>query len=265
MNDMKLAISNIGWKSDFDLLVYEQMCQYDFSGLEIAPTRIISKAPYEHLKEALSFSQEMLKKYGFCIPSMQSIWFGRNERLFHSLEERHLLLEYTKKAIDYASIIGCDNLVFGCPRNRVISSADDYHEAVKFFKEIGEYAFSKHTCIGIEANPPIYNTNFINDTESAIKLIKDVNSRGFLLNLDVGTMVYNQESVDLLKGSVNLINHVHVSEPYLKPIEKREIHQQLSAILKNESYMGYISIEMGTQENMNVIMNTMKYVKEVFG
>ena len=52
---------------------------------------------------------------------------------------------------------------------------------------------------GMEANPPIYHTNFINDTQSAIELIEIVNSKGFRLNLDVGTMIENQESVSTLQ------------------------------------------------------------------
>lgn len=241
------------------------MKKYVYSGLEIAPTKLVSDNPYEHIDDAKAFVDGLRNDYDFAVSSMQSIWYGRGEKIFGSEEERRTLLDYTRKAVDYASVIGCHNLVFGCPRNRNINSESDYNTAISFFKEIGDYAFSKYTCIGMEANPPIYNTNFINDTESALKLIKDVNSKGFLLNLDVGTMIYNQESADILKGSVNMINHVHVSEPHLKPIEKREIHQQLRAILEKESYTRYISIEMETQEDINVIKNAIQYVKEVFG
>jgi sugar phosphate isomerase/epimerase len=85
----------------------------------------------------------------------------------------------------------------------------------------------KGTVIGMEANPPIYNTNYINDTLSALELIKEVNSEGFKLNLDIGTMIENKEPVDELVGNVNMINHVHISEPNLKPIEKMTLHREL--------------------------------------
>lgn len=52
--------------------------------------------------------------------SMQSIWYGRTEKLFGTEEERNLLLDYTKSAVDFAAAIGCKNLVFGCPKNRCI-------------------------------------------------------------------------------------------------------------------------------------------------
>ena len=38
---------------------------------------------------------------------MQSIWFGRQERLFGSEEEREILIDYTKKAVDFAVAIQC--------------------------------------------------------------------------------------------------------------------------------------------------------------
>lgn len=135
---------------------------------------------------------------------------------------------------------------------------------MEFFKELGDYALSKNTVIGMEANPPIYNTNFINDTKSALELIQEVNSEGFKLNLDVGTMIYNGESTGELVGNVKYINHVHISEPNLKPIEERELHHELKKILLSEGYQGYVSIEMGKVDNLAVLDKKLKYVARVF-
>jgi sugar phosphate isomerase/epimerase len=154
--------------------------------------------------------------------------------------------------------------VFGCPRNRNIPNGADDSVAVEFFKVLGDYAYAKGIVIGMEANPVIYNTNFINDTKSAIELIKKVNSKGFKLNLDMGTIVQNGEMLDELVENVSLISHVHISEPGLKPIEKREIHRTLGRILKVGNYNGYISIEMG-KTGLDAIEGAMLYVREIFG
>lgn len=261
---MKLSISNIGWDTNNDVAVYELMKRYGYSGLEIAPTRILPDSPYEHLKEAKEWSERLMGKWGFIVPSMQSIWFGRQEKIFGTEEERQILIDYTKKSIDFAAAIECKNLVFGCPRNRSIFDDIDPTIGINFFKEIGDYAASKGTVIGMEANPPIYNTNYINDTESALELIKQVDSEGFKLNLDIGTMIHNQESVDLLKGQVKLINHVHISEPGLKPIEQRTLHQELKSVLLDEGYQRFVSIEMGKTENISIVNHTIRYVNGVF-
>ena len=261
---MHLSISNIGWTVENDNKVYEMMRQNGFDGVEIAPTRIIPEAPYDHLNEARNWKQQIKDEYGFVVPSMQSIWYGRSEKLFGTEEERQALLSYTKKAIDFAETIGCKNLVFGCPRNRNIPENGDMDIAVRFFKELGDYAYAHNTVLAMEANPPIYNTNFVNTTAQAIDLIKQVDSKGFLLNLDMGTMIENNESIDVLKENIGLINHVHVSEPGLKSIEKRDIHKNLAQLLKENSYDKYISIEVGKQEEMDSLLAMMEYVREIF-
>lgn len=262
---MKLAISNIAWDSVNDNKIYNCMKAFGFTGLEIAPTRIFPDAPYDCLKEAKQWKENLLEEYGFHIPSMQSIWFGRQENIFGTQRERDLLTMYTNKAIDFAAEIDCGNLVFGCPKNRNIPEGGNADSAVLFFKEIGDYAKEKSTVIGMEANPRIYNTNYINDTQAALELIREVDSDGFKLNLDVGTMVQNHESVEVLKGQVSRVNHVHISEPHLKPIEKRTLHQELADLLRQEKYQGFVSIEMGKAEDITVIEESMKYVQEVFG
>ena len=258
---MKLSISNIAWPNEDNDKIYDYMKKYNFEGLEIAPTKIISQNPYDSTIEAKDWAEDLKMKYGFEISSMQSIWFGKNEKIFGTKEERQILTNYTKKAIDFASAINCKNLVFGCPKNRNMENFSDYDIAIEFFKELGDYAFSQNTCIGMEANPTIYNTNFINNTLSAIDLVKKVNSKGFLLNLDIGTVLENKENIDELRGNVKLINHVHISEPYLALIENRDLHRELITLLKSENYNKYLSIEMKQQEKLFDIENTIKYVK----
>ncbi len=266
---MNLAISNIGWAAEQDDAVYSLMKEYGFAGLEIAPTRIFPETPYEKCGEAAAWARELKKVRGFEIPSMQSIWFGRNERVFGSEKERQSLLTYTQKAIDFAAAIGCRNLVFGCPRNRTVPDGADEEAAEKtaiaFFRELGRYAADCGTAIGMEANPPIYHTNYINATKEAVALIEKTETAGFRLNLDVGTMLQNGEETEELAGRVKLISHVHVSEPGLKPIERRKLHGQLRALLEAEGYTGFISVEMGKQDDLRVIERVMRYVREVFG
>ena len=95
-------------------------------------------------------------------------------------------------------------------------------------------------------------------------MIKTINSDGFKLNLDVGTMIQNQENISELVGNIHLINHVHISEPYLKPIKNRELHIELKNLLEKEGYKGFISIEMGKVDDLGDIKNAMSYVSRIF-
>lgn len=114
----------------------------------------------------------------------------------------------------------------------------------------------------MEAVPTIYNTNFVNDTETAIDLIKKVNSKGFGLNLDIGTIIENKENIFMIRNAAKCINHVHISEPGLVEISERELHFELRSILEEIRYDKYISIEMGKGYN---IENVIKYVANIFG
>lgn len=261
---MQLSISNIAWSSAQDSEVYCLMHHYGYSGLEIAPTRLFADRPYDDLEAAGKWSMKLKGEHGFCVPSMQSIWFGRKEMLFGTDGERQILLEYTKKAIDFAEVLGCNNLVFGCPKNRILPDGMTDEAAVEFFRTTGDYAAAHGTIIGIEANPPIYHTNYINSTAAALDLIRRVDSPGFRLNLDVGTMIQNGETADLLVGNVGLVNHVHISEPGLRPIERRQLHQELMDVLDGEGYQKFVSIEMRATEDINELKKIMAYIRDYF-
>lgn len=261
---MKLSVSNIAWTKEYDKEMYEFLASEKIEGLEIAPTRIFPEAPYDRLEEASDFAAGLKENYGLLIPSLQSIWFGRTENLFASAQERKALLEYTKKAIDFAAAVGCGNLVFGCPRNRSYAEGCDIRMAVSFFEELGEYACSKHTVLAMEANPPIYNTNYCNTTMEAVELIKSVASKGFLLNLDVGTMIQNGEDMHVVDAARDYLNHVHISEPGLAMPQRRELHKELAKYLKETGYDRFVSLEVKTQEDIQTVKDAMHYLQDVF-
>ena len=259
---MKLSISNIAWSTEHDDTMYQFLKHNGFDGLEIAPTRIFPEKPYDHLSEAREWAQLLKDQYGLAVPSMQSIWYGHTEKIFGSKEERKILLDYTKKAIDFAEVIGCHNLVFGNPKNR---DAEDIPSiflfAIDFFKEIGDYALEHNTVVALEPNPTIYNTRFMNYTEQAVDMAYKSSSEGIKVNIDLGTIIYNEEDINYLKQISEYINHVHISEPGLNLIEKRDIHRELFAILSSIGYNSFISIEMGNKGNIEIVKSIIEYVK----
>lgn len=264
---MKLSISNIAWDSSKDFEVYKFMEKHKFSGLEIAPTKLIGDKPYDRLNEAAELAKELKSQYNLEICSMQSILYGRTENIFDGTEKQKILTHYLFKAIDFAAAISCGNLVFGCPKNRYMTKEEDYEVAVNFFSVLAKYALEKGSVISIEANPSMYGTNFINYTKEAVKIVKDVNSKGFKVNLDFGTIIANGESMDEIADYVDYVNHVHISEPGLLPICQRYEHKELASLLREKSYKGFISIEMkkDQKDSLENIERAMNYIAEVFG
>lgn len=261
---IKLSISNIAWAQENDTEMYQFLKDVGFQGLEIAPTRIFPENPYNRLPQAKEWADNLKKKYGLVVPSMQSIWYSHQEKIFGSKEERQILIDYTKKAIDFAEIIGCENLVFGNPKNRdTDDAAGNYATAIEFFHEIGEYALEHNTTIAIEPNPTIYNTRFLNYTEQAVEMAYKCDSKGVKVNVDLGTILYNEENIEYLKQIPEYINHVHISEPGLNVIEHRDIHVRLFSILREIEYKRFISIEMGNKGNLENVKDTINYIKSI--
>lgn len=260
---MKLAISNMAWKHGQEEKAYQLMQKYGFKGLEIVPTKVIAENPYDKLEKIVAWKEKLQNQYGFEIVSMQSIWYGRKEKLFGNGKEREKLISYTYKAIDFAGKLKCGNLVLGSPRNRNMPYGCKEEEVLPFFELIADYADTRETVVSIEPNPPIYNTNFINTTQEAFALVDRINSSGFQVNLDFGTIIENQENIADFRRNIQRINHVHISEPMLKPIRQRKEHVELIHLLKQEGYRGYISIEMQETEDMELLENIMKYVADM--
>ncbi len=258
---MKLSISNIAWKAEHDREMYQICKDKGYQGIEIAPSRIFGKDPYKKKKEALEYRNELKKIYGLEISSMQSIWYGKQGFLFQG--DYDALTDYTYKAIEFADLLGAGNIVFGSPKNRRVFQPQDVQKGMKFFMDISRYAQKYHTVFSIEANPAVYGTNYINHTLEAIDIVKQIGSEYLKVNLDVGTMLCNGEGIKDVEENIELIHHVHVSEPYLKLLKERQLHKEIVTILKGAQYKNYISIEMQCQEQIEDVKRAMDYIGEL--
>ena len=256
VHSLKLAISNIGLGETFD---YRELEQYN--GLEIAPSKI-AVDPYAHHDNIAEYAEKMMNEFDLPIVSMQSIWYQISDGIFTGGCDK--LVAVTKQAIDLADKINCRNIVFGSPKNRNMPNpAGDIELAKQFFREIAEYAETKQVVIALEPNPTIYQTNFINTTQEAFDFVKELNLPALKVNVDLGTVIYNQEDLSVIKDNIKLVNHIHISEPNLEKIEKRHLHKDLKKLLVDSGYDRYVSIEMKEQSNGDVI-KTLRYVREIF-
>lgn len=261
---MKLSISNIAWPSENDLEMYKFLQSIGFEGLEIAPTRLFPERPYGNYEKAKEWALRLKENYGLVVPSMQSIWYGHSEKIFGDKQERQILIDYTKRAIEFAEAISCGNLVFGNPKNRDTEDVSTSMPiAIDFFKEIGDYAAEHHTVVALEPNPTIYNTRFLNYTEQAVEMVDRISSDGIKVNVDLGTIIFNEEDLNYLKHIPQYISHVHLSEPGLNYLEKRDLHLQLFTILEEINYSRFVSIEMGNKKDLQKVKDICTYIKSL--
>lgn len=66
------------------------------------------------------------------------------------------------------------------------------------FLRLGEYVYQNDTNVSMEPNLIIYNTNFRNKTEETFELIKSINSKRLKVNVDLVTIIYNNENLNVV-------------------------------------------------------------------
>ena len=257
---MRLSISNIAWDTGQNETVYSFMQELGYTGMEIAPTKFFPELPYDHWKEFHLLCEELKERFGISVCSMQSILYGMDQNLF-DVRGAEKLLVYLDKAFAFGEEAGGCNLVFGCPKNRSIPEGRSWKDAIPFFAEAATLALGHSCVLALEANSPMYGTNFINTTAEAFEFAREV--PGLRVNLDFGTIIDCEDDLQTVADNLYLVNHVHISEPGLVPVKPREEHKELAAILKDSDYSGYVSIEM-KQTDMDTIKETMDYVLETF-
>jgi sugar phosphate isomerase/epimerase len=263
---LKLAASNIAWRTEDNLEVYSAMAQAGFSGLEVAPTRVVPERPYspKNIQTVKKFAEVALNSAGLRICSVQSIWFGKEDQIFGSKHERDILLTHTRGAIDFASSIGSPHVVFGSPRNRRRDDSQDLRIGNEFLFACSTYAATQGVTIGLEANPKSYGSNYITSTSEALLLVQSINLPSLRVNLDLGTIIENEEDLADLAELIPFTSHVHISEPHLRAVVERPEHFELLRLLNEGDYQGWVSLEMAPA-GLSTLRESIQVVASVFG
>jgi sugar phosphate isomerase/epimerase len=231
---MKITVSNIAWEdSEQDEVLFILKSQA-IEVLEIAPTRLWPNWEITDCKPPLP------------VVAFQSIMFRLPLELFG--ESKSKMLSHCKKVVDMASQIGVKIIVFGSPKNRRRNTEVKLATAlaIEFLKELGDYAAHSKKIVCIEANPEAYGCNFITTAQESATLVRQINSLGIKLHLDTACMYLSNDSVEkVIEENADILNHVHVSEPYLAGFENPVInHKLIAKSLRLIDYQEYVSIEM---------------------
>ena len=218
MPSYQLAISNIAWQKDDDEAVYTAMQQTGFTGLELAPTRIFSEAPYENLTSALLFGGYLKNRWGFAVPSLQSIWYGQKGNIFNAADTEPLL-DYTAQAFQFAHSLNCPVAGLRLPEKPYAPPGRQR------CRRRGRSSCRRATsprgtaCIWRwRPTRPMY-TNYLNNTADAFALVKRLDNPGLSVNLDLSTVLAQGEKLQNFIDDMQYVSHVHISEPGLAPIQ----------------------------------------------
>ncbi|KAL9650898.1 hypothetical protein ABK040_016835 [Willaertia magna] len=269
----KLAVSNIAWELNQDDEALDFIQKKGISLLEVAPTKVISEWQ-DFTPEAWGAFKKKLKQ--------KRIKKSRKAYIDHTKFVIDLAYELVKEPESVAESV---RLVFGSPKTRD-PRGKEYEECLEiatvFFRELGDYCLQKHkelglqetsdgvpaVCVCLEPNPKQYNCFFGYNGEQASEIVRKTNSLGFRLHLDTAclTMAGN-DLYSMIKENADIIQHFHVSEPFLEKFRQPQCeHAKAAQALKEIGYNKVVSIEMKSngEDSLKELDVAIDYVRQTY-
>lgn len=261
---MSLSVSALAWPA-----IHQEEA---FSLLRDSQVEYIEQVPFRIGDPEVEL--RLLSKYGLQELAFQALLFGTTDlHLFKSDLQREKLLSFLVDQCILGEKVGIKNLVFGSPKNRwidetILSKNDARSIAIGFFSKLGDHAFKHGVKICIEPNPNIYGANFLTSTLETGDFVKEVNHPGIKMNLDLGTVTLNQESIeDIWVRYSEIVSHIHISNPHLLPIrlDSLSVHEQYSKFFRTLKSTPICSIEMvGTTAWREDLVAAISLVKPLY-
>ena len=253
---MRLSISNLAWDPQHDEQVARLLDDAALDAIEIAPTKYFSLALANQEAPAageLAAVRTAWLERGIDIVAMQSLLFGTTGlNMFGPPAVQEAMLDHLARVLRIGAGLGARRLVFGSPKNRDRQGIDigtAMARGVDFFRRLGERASAAGCIVCLEANPAAYGCNFMTTTAEAAEVVRLTVHPAIRLQFDLGTVTANgEDAAELLQHHHDLIGHVHISEPGLKPLGSSDAdHAHYGALLRRWLAPGMsVSIEMLT-------------------
>lgn len=245
---MPLSISNIIWKKgkeNFEGFLRTIVDNNVFS-VELSLSSIFEE-PLHITKNELTWLKNILSSYNVSVSSLHSLTYTRPDlEIFNYASKREELREYLLHYVYLAKELNSKNIVYGSPKSRKIYSYNKKELDTiftDFLQSIDEQLNGIN--FNIEPLPKIY-CEYLNTFMESIDILKDSNMNNIFIQLDIRSIIENQEKVDEIFEYNQYIKHVHIGEPDLKmPSEEySNIHSEINEKLQNMHYTGYLSAEV---------------------
>jgi sugar phosphate isomerase/epimerase len=241
---MNLAVSSIGFPAEALDVALVLLRDAGLGAIELAPFNHFGR--WDVPDAALKEMRVRLAAAGLACVALQGILHqAPAARLFTAPEA---LAAQLRQVARIAGRLGAAACVFGAPRQRDpgdLPPGRAWSEAVRFFRGIAPVFAAEGTALAFEANAAGYGCRFVTTTAEAIRLVREVDTPGFGLQIDTGTVLTEAEPPDVLAAAAPLAVHAHVSEPGLAPVGSAgQDHAPLAAALRAGGYAGSLSIEM---------------------
>ena len=241
---MNLLVSNLGWRKSENSKILKFLNSKKILNLEYAPSKLFTFHDKKKDNKILNY----YKKKNFSLTSAQSLLYGyENSFIFGNKIQRENFTTNLKRSLKRVKYFNTKSVVFGSPANK-----KSFNKSIKIldkmalneFKKISLYCKKLNIVFCLEANPKIYDCDYLIKTRDVLKIVKKINSNYFKVNLDIGTILANKENLKFInKKNLKYIGHVQISVPYLE------------SILSNKLYLNKIILIIGMSKKLKYKKN----------
>jgi len=179
------------------------------------------------------------------IYSAQSILYNININIFKEKERFLNILEEKLKILESKNT---KLIVFGSPTQRDYNGED----IDNFFIEIANLSKNYNILFCLENNASAYKCNWMTKIEDTINFVKKINHSHMKVNLDIGSIIMENEEYKLKEDDIPYIGHVQISFPNLSNWDSKyePIIKQYLVDLYKYNYSGKVSLEMKPCQNL---------------
>jgi sugar phosphate isomerase/epimerase len=268
---MRISVSNIAWDPGEDEAIALVLRRAGIDQLDLAPGKYFPD-PFTASIADVDAVRRRWQAAGFSIAGMQALLFGTAGLNMFADADGAMMARLCRIA-EIGARLGAPCMTFGSPRQRDRSGLDDDQTmtlATDFFMRLGDEAERRDIKVCIEPNPATYGCNFLTNTIDAAMLVRALNHPAILLQLDVGTMIMNEESpAELISTFALEIGHVHASEPGLEKLGNYiATHVDVGAALRAHRPDIVVTIEMvasNTESHILAVERAVEVALDAYG
>lgn len=250
---MKLAISNFAWDFSENTNIFEILKKHQIPNVEGVLTKIDNWGDLTSEK-VLNF-KSLLDSYDLTIESLQSIFYGVN---CDGLHDGKVIIPHIEKVLEYSKILGVKTLVLGSPNLRR-NTPNLLIELSNVFKVLDKILENSGIEISLEPNTKSYGGDYFHNLTDIVIFISENNFKNIKTMIDTHNLIL--EGIDPCKEITkyfNVVNHIHISEQGLKPIQDIEFHKKFSQTIKTLKYDKIVTYELLKCENLESTIDEFK-------
>ena len=247
---MKLSISSLAWSSEQTGDVREILSQSAIRHIDTIPLHVVSSLETLHDPSVQHFNNFWSSR-DFKVLGLQSLFYEKsNLRFFEDDRSCDSAIRYFEKIVNLSKCLCASVLILGSPKQRFLF--EERGKIVeKFFKSLSCACEIAEIYLCLEPNSIEYGTNFLVNTRETAEYITELRHKNIMMNFDTGCDLMNGEDpVKSFERYHNIIGHIHLSCPYLRPVNKQSFdHLALSKVIKQVDFRGGVTIEMMRDES----------------